>query len=202
MRNIFPLTTKIEDNRYLVKLPFKPFSKLGESFTQAKRRFEHLENRLNTKPELKRRYKDFIDEFTNMNHMEKLQKSQIEIHEYRCFYLPHHCVFKDDLTTTKSRMVFVGSAKSSNGVSLNDSLMIGPTVQDNRLAIIMRVRVYPIVIAADIANMYRQVALDESLRDYHRILLRDENTQKLNSSNDPCNVRSFIIAIPVHSLSF
>ena len=37
------------------------------------------------------------------------------------FYLPMHAIKKESRTTTKIRAVFVASAKSSTGISLNDT---------------------------------------------------------------------------------
>jgi len=45
-----------------------------------------------------------------------------------CYFLPHHAVFKETSTKTKTRVVFDGSAKTSNGLSLNHILQVGPTV--------------------------------------------------------------------------
>ena len=36
------------------------------------------------------------------------------------FFMPHHGVLKETSSTTKLRVVFNGSEKSNNGVSLND----------------------------------------------------------------------------------
>ena len=49
-------------------------------------------------------------------------------HKTPGFYLPHHAVFKESSLTTKVRVVFDGSAKSSTGIPLNDTLMVGPTI--------------------------------------------------------------------------
>jgi hypothetical protein len=40
--------------------------------------------------------------------------------------------------TTKTRVVFDASAKSTTGVSPNDILMVGPTIQQDLLSIILR----------------------------------------------------------------
>jgi len=37
-----------------------------------------------------------------------------------CYFLPHHPVSKETSSTTKTRVVFDGGAKTSNGLSLND----------------------------------------------------------------------------------
>jgi len=54
------------------------------------------------------------------------------------FYMPHHGVLKETSSTTRLRVVFNGSEKSSNGVSLNDLLMLSPKVQDDLIDIIQR----------------------------------------------------------------
>ena len=40
-------------------------------------------------------------------------------------FLPIHVVQKEESTTTKFRVVFDASAKSSTGVSMNDTLLVG-----------------------------------------------------------------------------
>ena len=90
-----------------------------------------------------------------MQHMEVVPEAAVEVPDGQSFYLPHHCVFKEDSTTTKP-------AKTSGGISLNDALMVGQTIQDNLFAVSMRFRIYPFATSTEIAKMYRQVALDET----------------------------------------
>ena len=116
---IFQETTRVVDNRFVVKLPFKKDAILGESLTQAQRRFSSLERRLDTNPELRKRYGDFVDEFVSLDHMEVVPENEINKPDCDIYYLPHHCVFKEYSTTTKLRVVFDGSAKTSNGLLLN-----------------------------------------------------------------------------------
>ena len=128
----FVETTKIENNRFVVQLPFKEDAKpLGDTYLQAKRRFLSLEKRLQSNPKLKEGYSNFIQEFMDLEHLEKVPPNEIEKPNDQLNFLPHHCIEKIDSTTTKLRVVFDGSAKSDNGTSLNSSLMVGPTIQQD-----------------------------------------------------------------------
>lgn len=69
-------------------------------------------------------------------------------------YLPHHAVVREDKTTTKVRVVFVASSKGSQGILLNDMLLVGPTIQPDLRHIVMKWRLHPIVLCADIEKIY------------------------------------------------
>ena len=116
---LFDKTTTLKDNRFVVQLPFKTPVLLGDSLDQAKKRFYYLERRLDAKRDLRKGYQAFIQEFKDMDHIEEVPQHEIERSPDKCYYLPHHCVFKEDSTTTKLRVVFDGSAKTTNGVSIN-----------------------------------------------------------------------------------
>ena len=73
------------------------------------------------------------------------------------FYLPMHGVVKDSSSTTKLRIVFYGSARSSTGVSLNDALLPGPSLYPLLSTIIGRFRTFPAAISGDISKMFREV---------------------------------------------
>ena len=142
-----PVTFMTEDKRFHVGIPFKPDkSPLGDTFTQAKRRFLNLEKRLDLNPILKKRYTDFIHEFNDLNHLEPVHDNEIAKPDHQLNFLPHHCVHKEDSSTTKFRVVLDGSAKSSNGNSLNGSLMIGPTVQQDLFSILVRFRLHKVAL--------------------------------------------------------
>ena len=89
-----------------------------------------------------------------------------------CFYMPMHAVRKESSSTTKIRAVFDASAKSSTGVSLNDSLLVGPTVHASLVDVLLRFRQHRVALIADVSRMYRAVALPESDRDMHRFVWR------------------------------
>ena len=134
-----------------MKLPFKAeANKLGESFTQARRRFMSLERRLIADPELHERYKNFIREFMDLGHLEQVPPNEIDKDPPQLYYLPHHCVFREESTTTKLRVVFEGSVKTKNGKSLNESLMVDAKLQLDLYSTLLRFRLtrwfYPVTL--------------------------------------------------------
>jgi len=157
------------DGRFIVQLPFRKevTESLGESRSTAQKRFYALERKLQSDVTLREQYLQFIREYIQLGHMERINDSELNEPGY---YLPHHPVFKGTSLTTKLRVVFDASCKTSTGISLNDTLMVGPVLQPDLLCIILRVRIWQFVMVADIEKMYRQVLVDESQRRYQRIL--------------------------------
>jgi hypothetical protein len=122
-------------------------------------------------PQLKKDYADFLEEYVQLGHMTPLGAAEVR---RNCpnFYMPHHGVLKATSSTTKLRVVFNGSEKSSNDVSLNDILMTGPKVRDDLFDIVQRFRLHRIVMSADVEKMYRQVWVHPDDRCLQRILWR------------------------------
>ncbi|XP_013185504.2 uncharacterized protein LOC106131061 [Amyelois transitella] len=95
------------------------------------------------------------------------------------FYLPHFAVVRNDRSTTKVRIVFDASCPGSNGVSLNQDLLVGPTLQDDLRHILMRWRAHPVCISSDIVKMYRQVRVSSEDVDFQRILWREDSASEV-----------------------
>ncbi|XP_075227514.1 uncharacterized protein LOC142327976 [Lycorma delicatula] len=179
-RNFIENTIRNKDGRFIVTLPRKSDNiKLGDSLNNAKNRFLSLECKLIQDPSFKKGYSNFINEYIDLGHMSELNSKDLLIPDSEVFYLPHHAVFKETSLTTKLRVVFDGSAKSSNGLSLNDTLMIGPTVQQDLFSIILRFRVHNYVITSDITKMYRQILVTQKDSNLQRILWRENPEQDL-----------------------
>ena len=83
-----------------------------------------------------------------------------------------HGISKDSSTSTKLRVIFDASAICSNSISLNQTLAVGPTLYPTLASILLRFRLHPIALTADISKMFRAVHLDPSDRDLHRFLWR------------------------------
>lgn len=178
--DVFNSTVKRDtDGRFVVKLPVREnLVKLGDSYNSALKRFLLLERRFDRQPELYQHYNLFINEYYNLNHMREVTENSTDNVPY---YMPHHAVIKPSSTTTKVRVVFDASMKSSSGLSLNNVLMVGPTVQSDLLSIILRLRLHKIVMIADITKMYRQIKVDESDVHLQRILWRSSPKEDIKS---------------------
>ncbi|XP_055604061.1 uncharacterized protein LOC129752297 [Uranotaenia lowii] len=175
-------TVRDESGRFVVTLPKKEgfLNRIGDSRVIATKRFLSLEKRLSMDSELKRLYSEFIHEYQSLGHMSEVIDSSSQLNEV-CYYLPHHAVLKPESTTTKLRVVFDASCKSSTGVSLNDALMVGPVVQDELIDIVLRFRLCKFAIVADIAKMYRMIQVQKSDQKLQKILWRDSTDQPLRT---------------------
>lgn len=170
--------TRNSEGRYVVELPLEEMviDDLGETRDIALRKLRGLEKRLNRDSQLKQRYTNFIREYIELGHM-RLVKKELPS-KLPTYYLPHHCVVKEDAKGTKLRVVFDGSCKSSTGISLNDALIIGPTVQDDLVSILIRFRTFQYVLVADVIKMYRQVLVHPLQTRLQRILWREDTNSE------------------------
>lgn len=173
--------THSRDNtgRYVVKLPFKNEqhkSTEGDTKTIATNRLLQLERRFRHDVHLKEEYIKVIEEYKKLKHMEEIPKQEIN---KKSVYLPHHAVRREDKETTKTRVVFDASCKSSNGVSLNDELLLGPQLQEDLRYLVMRWRMHAVCFIADIHKMYRMIWMDGTDCDYQRILWRNDPAEEI-----------------------
>ena len=170
---------RVEGGRFCVSLPKRPTPQMiGESRSQGVRRFLSLERTLYSKGQF-REFSTAVQEYFDMNHAELVPKSELNNPPQSVFYLPMHAVYKESSTTTKLRVVFDASAKSASGVSLNDTLIVGPTVHSPLVDVLLRFRLHRVAIVADISRMYRAVELTPSDRDFHRFVWRNSPDETL-----------------------
>lgn len=116
----------------------------------------------------------------------------------------HHTVIKESSNTTKLRIVFDVSAKTSNSVSLNDVLMVGPTIQAKLFAHLVRFRTYNYVLTTNIQKMYCQVLVHEKDRQFQKILWRINGkieTFQLNTLTFGVSSSSFLAIRTIQKLA-
>nr|CAH7732587.1 unnamed protein product [Callosobruchus chinensis] len=180
--NVFVETTRRDDSgHFVVTLPTREnVHDLGENLTNAVQRLYAMERKFSKNVEFKQLYTSFMNEYERLGHMTRINESELHSTTSRgTFYLPHHGVIKNESTTTKLRVVFDGSCKSSTGLYLNDTLKVGPKLQDDLVDILIRFRKHSYVIVADVEKMYRQVKIDENQRDLQRIVWRKNETDEI-----------------------
>jgi len=115
-------------------LPFNEDpSVLDESKTSALKRLQSMEHRFRKDRELHDKYIAFM-EYIKLGHMSILSSTG----NPTVNYLPHHAVMKEALTSTKLRVVFDASSPTSSGKSLNDCLLVAPTIQPELFEILIR----------------------------------------------------------------
>ncbi|XP_017796821.1 PREDICTED: uncharacterized protein LOC108578077 [Habropoda laboriosa] len=140
------------------------------------KRFLALERQLDQNPQIKEQYSAFFKEYQQLGHMTIVSSKSLD-----GYFVPHHAVTKIESLTTKIRVVIDASAKTSSGISLNDALMVGPTVQDDLFTLISRFQTHQYVLTADITKMYRQIELSSEDRNYHKIFWREHRSQPLQT---------------------
>ncbi|XP_055633517.1 uncharacterized protein LOC129773882 [Toxorhynchites rutilus septentrionalis] len=167
------------DGRYITRMPLRGEpSSLGDSYQQAYRRFTSLEQRLKRNADLYKEYRAFMNEYETLGHMVPVTTE--DFHKVK-YFIPHSCVVKPDSTSTKVRVVFDASAKTSTGVSLNDIQIVGPTIQKDLFDLLIDFKTHNDVLVADIAKMYRQIHIAYTDTWLQCILWRDSPNDQLKA---------------------
>lgn len=182
--NHFKDNVELNDNKFQVTIPLKvPMvdmnHELGDSFHLALSRFLNLENRFSKAPKLFEGYKKFIDEYVSLGHAKYINLNQYDLSKDPVYFLPHHPVIKEDNKTTKLRVVFDGSAKTKNKISLNDMMMNGPVVQRDLFDVLIAFRLGKHFFISDIKMMFRFIALNPLQRSLQNILWRDQPNEDI-----------------------
>ncbi|XP_017473006.1 PREDICTED: uncharacterized protein LOC108363978 [Rhagoletis zephyria] len=164
--------------RYVVRLPFQKSPKaIGDSRPAASRMLSSMIRRFSCDHKLKCLYSDFLREYESLGHMTRVPESIPEPQQF--YYLPHHGVLKESSSSTKLRVVFNGSCRTSSGCSLNEGdLHIGAKLQTDLSDVILWWRQFSYVFSADMEKMFRQILVHPDDLRFQRILWSPESSQK------------------------
>ena len=127
-------------------------------------------------------------EYFDMGHAEPVPACDL-VPDVESYYMPMHVVTKESSSTTKMRVVFDASAKSVSGTSLNDHLLVGPTVHSSLIAVLLRFRRHRVALTTDVSRMYRAVLLPVDQRDLHRFVWEGIHRATGRLPNDQADVR-------------
>jgi len=95
-------TTQQQDGRFVVRLPLKEEpNQLGTSY-RSEHRLIAIERRLECESNLKNQYHQFMKEYEELGHMQPVTTYE---EGQPCYYSPHHPVFKETSSTTKTHVV-------------------------------------------------------------------------------------------------
>ena len=174
MKNFKESITQTETGRYQVGWPWidKQTLEMDDARDVAMTRLESLSKRLQRNKALLNEYQRVINEYLENGIAERIGTEESQpTNQVR--YLPHHCVVKE-AKTTKVRIVFDATSKDKNGISLNDLMMKGPNLNPKLLGILIRFRLRPIAVTADIKQAFLQIGLNEEEQDLVRFLWYNE----------------------------
>ncbi|XP_071634306.1 uncharacterized protein [Temnothorax longispinosus] len=164
-------TYRDHSGRFVVSYPFASgLPTFVDSRPIAVNRLRALERRFKSNLDFRQSYNAFMQDYLDSGHM--TIASEAAPPDGRVYYLPHHGVHKLDSTTTKLRVVFDASAKCPNGLSLNDTILSGPKLQPDIVAVLLRFRAKLVALTADVKQMFRQIWITPEHRDYQRIVWR------------------------------
>lgn len=170
--------SRLEDGRFVVKLPFKAdIRKLSNTKTVAIKSLIRVE--CNSSPQVLADYRKFMSKYASLGHMELIPSEKLPLNH--SYLIPHRGVLRTSSSTTALRVVFNASAKRADGLSLNETLMVGPKVQDDLFDILIRFRSFKLVYVADIEKMYRQVMIDPRYCYMQCILWRDSPEEDIKT---------------------
>lgn len=117
------------------------------------------------------KYNDIIEEQLEPGIIEPVLKENVKKSSAKVHYMPHHAVVREDKTTTKVRIVFSGSVKSSpEDLSINECLEGGPNIIPSLYDILTCFRSHPYALVADIEKAFYMISIKEDDRDALRFL--------------------------------
>ena len=140
----FGSSIRLVDGKYEVQLPWKEgHPALADNYQLCLRRLHGLMKRLKQDPAILQEYDATIRSQIQQGIVENVEPSE---EEPKCVhYLPHHAVVRQDKQTTKVRVVYDASARTT-GPSLNDCLHVGPKLNTKIFDILLRFRIHHIAI--------------------------------------------------------
>ena len=161
------------EGRYEVNLPWKEHHRLlPDNYEVAISRLNSVLKRLKKTPELLQEYNHVTEEQSARGIVSDVDLNA-PVAVGKLHYLPHHPVIRADKDTTKVRIVYDASCKST-GPSLNDCLHSGPSLISEIPDVLVRFRYHKVALVSDIEKAFLMVQVAELDRDVLRFLWVDD----------------------------
>ena len=159
------------ENGYIVRLPFKDESSPSTNYRNAKGRLNSLIQRVSHDEKLAKQYDEIVNTYLEKDFVQEIPNEPIA-----GYYLPHHPVFKRS-ATTPVRIVFNASSKPTDGKSLNDCLLTGPSLTA-KLHVLLTFRQGKFAITTDISKAFHRIIVNEQDRNYLKFLWFNLETEE------------------------
>lgn len=163
-----------ESNHWVAPLPFRsPRSSLPNNRSQALKRLTTLQRMLQKKMDMREHFVDFMQKIFDNDQAEPappLKPGE------ECWYLPIFGVYHPQ-KPGKIRVVFDSSAQFE-GISLNDTLLSGPDLNNTLLGVLLRFRREQVAVTVDVEQMFYCFMVREDHRNYLRFLWFKDNDLK------------------------
>ena len=165
------LDISFNGTHYEVSLPWKFHwvDELSDDYNLCLHRLNSVFSRLRQRPSLLEEYNGILQEQLKLGVIERVENHNASNKMYH--FISHHYVIREDKSTTKVRVVFDGSAKSDIGSrSLNDMLEVGNNFIPPLFDTLLRFRLNPVALTADIEKAFLQIETGEGNRNALRFL--------------------------------
>ncbi len=160
---------RFDGRRYEVSLPWKEHHPpLPDHLELCRKRLTSLIKRLRQTPQLLAEYNTIIQDQLDKGMVEAVAQPMLTDSD-QVHYIPHHGVVRQDKATSKLRIVYDASARST-GPSLNDCLYTGPKFGQSIFDILLRFRLHQVALTGDIEKAFHMVSVQERDRDALRFL--------------------------------
>ena len=166
----FDDTVQMKDGRYEVRWPWKSHSPdLSSNYGLAWGRLKSLSKRFASDGKLLQSYTKTIQDQLSKGVIEEVTPDVVT--GSLKHYLPHQPVLTPSKATTKLRIVYDASAKArKQDNSLNECLHRGPIRLPSLCGVLLRFRLQPIALTADVEKAFLQLSIHPEDRDVTRFL--------------------------------
>ena len=149
---LFKETITLRNQRYKVGLPWEEAHDPLPDNHSLRQRLQSFLKRLSQMPE-QLEYDRVIKDQLDKGIIERVDQSEKTQPCHQIHYLPHHCVVREDKSTTKLRIVNNALARKNGSPSI-DCLHTQPPLTPDILEILIRFSVQPIAIVAGIEKAF------------------------------------------------
>lgn len=172
----FKKTVQFKEGRFHVGWPWRPGcrERLSNNFGLAYSRLAGLAAKFKLNPGFRDAYVAAFKDQLDRGVIEPANRCGAGEH-----FIPHHAV----VNPKKVRIVYDASAHEKGGLSLNDALMAGPNLIADLAGILLRFRMAPFPVLADLAKAFWGMGLNEEDRERAKLLWLKDPTAPISPSN-------------------